>query len=272
MRLGISTFAYAWAIGAPGRMPTRPMTALDLLDRARSLGVGLVQVADNLPLDGLSPSELEAFESRARDYGIAMEVGTRGIARDHLLTYLRLADRFSSPILRVVIDKGKHEPGPDEIVRLLKPVMPEFERAGVILAIENHDRFPSPSLVDIIHRLDSGSAGICLDTVNSFGCMEGPEVVVKALGPYTVNLHVKEFSIRRPSSGMGFLVEGAPAGRGKLDVPWLLAELRAMGRDPNAILEQWPTPEADLEATIAKETAWAEEGVRYLRTLIRDEV
>jgi sugar phosphate isomerase/epimerase len=85
-----------------------------------------------------------------------------------------------------------------------------------------------------------------------------------------VNLHVKEFVVRRASHNMGFTVEGAPAGQGMLDVPWLLGRLRELGKDPNAILEQWTPPEADLAATIAKEDAWAVESIAYLRRLIPD--
>jgi hypothetical protein len=46
--------------------------------------------------------------------------------------------------------------------------------------------------------------------------------------------------------------------------------LRALGRDPNAILALWPPPEADSAAAAAKEEVWAAESVRYLRRLIPD--
>ena len=55
--------------------------------------------------------------------------------------------------------------------------------------------------------------GICLDTVNSFGSLEGPEVVIETLAPYTVNLHIKDFDIRRTDHNMGFTIFGTPAGR-----------------------------------------------------------
>jgi hypothetical protein len=67
---------------------------------------------------------------------------------------------------------------------------------------------------------------------------------------------------------MGFVVEGLPTGQGMLDLPWLLGRLRLLGRDPDAILEQWTPPEPDLAATIAKEAAWAVESIAYLRRLI----
>ncbi len=91
-----------------------------------------------------------------------------------------------------------------------------FEQAGVALAIENHDRFGVAMLVEILQRRNSPATGICLDIVNSFGALEGPKVVVEASAPWTLNLHVKDFVVRRVSHSMGFTVEGRPAGQGQL--------------------------------------------------------
>jgi sugar phosphate isomerase/epimerase len=187
-----------------------------------------------------------------------------------LRTYLRLATRFKSPILRVVIDTADHQPGEDEVVNIIKGIIPEFEQAGVCLALENHDRFRAKALAGIIERIGSDYAGVCLDTVNSFGALEGPEVVVETLGRLVVNLHLKDFVIIRAGHTMGFRIEGCPAGQGRLNVPWLLEELSNLKLDPNAILELWPPPEDTLAATLAKEEAWVETSIGYLRQLILD--
>lgn len=269
MKLGLSTYTYTWSIGVPGSMPVLPMTPLGLLDRAHQLGVHIVQMADNLPMEQLSPTALDAFETCAREWGIAIEVGTRGIAPEHLRRCLGLTERFGSPILRVVIDTAAHHPSPEEVVKILTPLQAEFERAGITLAIENHDQFPAPVLAGMVRRLGEWT-GVCLDTVNSFGALEGPQAVLDSLGPLTVNLHVKDFTIFRASHMMGFTIEGRPAGQGRLDIPWLLAEMKRHRRDPNAILELWtpPAPGESLEDTIAREGRWAKESVAFLRTLI----
>jgi len=270
MRLGIGSYAYAWSIGVPGYVPPRPMTAFDLLGKAAELGVGVVQICDNLPLDALSDAELDRLAREAQRQNVRIEVGTRGIRPEHLLGYLRLAQRLQSPILRAVIDAADHRPLADEVVAMLQSLVPQFERAGVCLAIENHDRFSAGQFRDMVQRLDSAQVGICLDTVNSFGALEGPEVAVGTLAPWVVSLHVKDFRIRRVEHQMGFVIEGCPAGEGRLDVPGMIAQLKAAGRDPNAILEQWPPPEDTLDDTIAKEDRWARASVAYLRALIKD--
>ena len=53
-RLGISSYTFAWAIGVPGHPTPSPLSAFDLLERAAEYGVGVLQIADNLPLDRMS--------------------------------------------------------------------------------------------------------------------------------------------------------------------------------------------------------------------------
>jgi sugar phosphate isomerase/epimerase len=270
MRLGIGTYTFAWAIGVPGTMPARPMSAGDLLDTAARLGVRVVQFCDNLPLAHWPEPELDALRQRVRQLGLEVEIGARGLAVENLRAHLRLARRFGARFLRLVVDRGTEEPSAEEAVARLKAILPEFAAAGVRLALENHDRFSCATLAWMVEQLGRDQAGICLDTVNSFGALEGPETVVRTLAPYTLNLHVKDFTLTRVSSQMGFHIHGCPAGQGRLNVPWLLDQLRTAGRDVNAILELWTPFGPTLDDTLAREAAWAEASVRYLRTLLPD--
>lgn len=270
--LGIGSYAVAWSIGVPGYPPPpNPLDAFGLLRLAAESGVKLVQIADNLPLHTLSDTDRAALLAESRQLGVAVEVGTRGIAPDHLLRYLAIAEQFGSPILRTVVDTATHHPDPPEILATIRPLLPEFERAGVKLAIENHDRFRAETLAALMRDFDTPTVGICLDTVNSFGSMEGPQHVVAALAPYVVNLHVKDFTIRRADHNMGFLLTGMPAGEGMLNVVWLLDALWAHGREFNAILELWLNPEADSAATAAKEREWIARSIPLLRQHLKDE-
>ncbi|RMF82740.1 MAG: sugar phosphate isomerase/epimerase [Chloroflexi bacterium] len=268
-QLGIGSYAFAWSIGVPGyEQPDAPMDAVGLVRRAAELGLHLVQIVDNLPLHAMTPGELNLLEREARQHDVAIEIGTRGIAPDHLRCYIDLAQRFGSPLVRVVVDTADHHPDADEIVATLGHLLPDFAAAKITLAIENHDRFKAHDLADIVARLDSEYVGICLDTVNSFGALEGPQAVLDILGPHVVNLHIKDFCIERAGHNMGFVLTGTPAGKGMLNVPWLLDCLREYGREFNAILELWPPPEATMTETVAKEMQWAVESVAYLRGVI----
>lgn len=271
MRLGIGSYTFAWAVGVRGfPLPPQPMTPLALLDAAAALEVRLVQFADNLPLDRLPPEALDELLARARPLGIELELGMRGIAAEEVHRHLTLAARLGARLLRVVVDTAEHRPPLAEIVAALRGFVPACERLGVTLAIENHDRFPATTLRDLFEQVGHPRIGLCFDTANSLGCMEGANHVLSVLGPYIVNVHVKDVRVARLPHHFGFLVEGRPAGAGQLDIPELLRRVREHGRDPNVILELWPPPADTIAATIAQERAWAEQSVRYLRSLLPD--
>lgn len=266
-RIGIGSYAYAWAVGVPGRLPARPMGAPEFLRRAVDHGVDLVQIDDNLPLHTLGPEALEGLRRQAAQSGISVEVGTRGSHPDHLLRYLDLAVFFSSPFLRVVVDLEEDRPSVAECARRFREVMPEFIRRGVVPAVENHDRFRIHDLLELLEAVGDGRLGVCLDTVNSFGCLENPDSVVDALAPFVVNLHAKDFVVRRASHGMGFVLEGTPAGEGMLRIDTAISRIREAGRPFTATLELWPPPEESVEATVAKEEMWVARSLAHLRRL-----
>jgi sugar phosphate isomerase/epimerase len=229
---------------------------------------GIFSIADNMPLDTLIENELTLFREAARAAHVEIEVGMRGLKPELLTRYIELAVFFNSKILRIITDMNGYEPTKDAVVSILKDFEPKFRKNNVTLAIENHDRFTSRELVQILDAVGSDAIGICLDTVNSVGAGEGLETIIDNLGPYSVNLHVKDFSIKRVPYLMGFVVEGCPAGRGMLNVPKLLKKMSDCGKDPNAIIELWTPPEENIIDTVTKEEMWVEESVKYLRGLI----
>lgn len=265
MRLGLSTFTFTWAVGsAGGELGPPPLGAFELVERARAWGVSVLQIADNLPLTEWDLADLTALRVAADRAEVSLEVGTRGIEDDSVERYLQIATVLGSPLVRLVVDTPRNEPSPSEVVARLSALRERFRAAGVRLAIENHDRFDAGTLAGVIRSLGEDWVGVCLDTVNSFGALEGPHAVVGTLAPLVVNLHVKDFVVRRVPHQMGFVVEGRAAGEGTLDVPWLLGALAHLHHDCSAILELWTPPESSLDATIAKELRWAERSVAYL--------
>jgi sugar phosphate isomerase/epimerase len=242
------------------------MTAIKLVDKAREMGIYVVQIADNLPLDRLTERELDNLRDYAREREVDLEVGTWGIKPDQLKTYLEIAKRLSSPIVRTVVAAAEGPLASDEAVSAIKSVLPEFASARVTLAIENHDLVPAAELAKILKRCESEYVRICLDTANSLGCGEDLHTVLRSLAPYVANVHYKDFVARRLPHNKGFIIEGCPAGSGLVD---LLALMRCVKeRSPNVIVELWPPPEATIEQSMAKEETWARESVDYLRQFI----
>jgi len=223
-----------------------------------------VQVADNLPLDKLDPGEIRDARDLAVSLGLTIEVGTRGVQPAHLLHYLSFARTFGATLVRTLIDSTDSRPPLNQAEKCIREVLPEFEAHGVTIGIENYEAHSCSSLADLVRRLESTHVGICLDTVNSLGALETPEPVVETLAPLTVCLHVKDFAMDRTAHRMGFAVRGAPAGKGRLDIPWILRQLPA-NKNVSVILEQWPPWDTSVEKSILIEQEWAEQGVEYLR-------
>ena len=67
---------------------------------------------------------------------------------------------------------------------------------------------------------------------------------------------------------MGIIIEGAPAGKGMLNISEMLNKLYFTNSCQSAILELWTPPEKEVEETINKEEKWANESIKYLKNLL----
>jgi sugar phosphate isomerase/epimerase len=246
-------------------LPDHPITSLDLIDRARAHGFDLVQIADNLPVHELSSGELVTLRDHAMKSGTSIEIGTVGFEREHLQRYLHLARFLGARLVRTLIRTSDGKPDLLLAEKCIRSVADEYRSAGVELAIENYEQLTCAELASLVERIDNPFVGICLDTVNSFGALETPRQVVEILGPFVQNLHIKDFTIRRLPSKMGFEIIGCPAGEGNLEIEWIISELRRHGRHPSVILEQWTPWAGCIGSTIAMEEAWADRSITYLR-------
>lgn len=268
MQIGVSTYTYTWSFGVPGSEPNAKMTPYDLINRASEFGIDCIQIADNYPLNELSDNELHMLMEYAHQKGIIIEVGSRGLTEENLDIYLKIAEKLYSPILRMVIDQENYRPEPEDVTAIIRNAIPELKSRNITLVLENHDRLHAKVFRDIVESIASEFAGICLDCVNSMGIGEGIETVIDTLGPYTVNLHVKDFNVKRVFHKMGFIIEGTPAGKGLLDMEFVLEKLSKFRKCRSAILELWTPPEENIGLTLAKEHRWAIESIGYMKKMI----
>ncbi len=268
-KIGIGSWTFPWAIGVDGYpYPKEPLNVFDLLERARLLGVDVVQYCDNMPLNKLKEDELINLKTKSKDYGLDIEVGTRGIEPDHLLKYIKIAKKLDSKFIRTIIDCSKYNSSSDKPLNLLKQIVPYLEKENIYLGIENHENCFAKELGYLVENLGSKYVGICLDTVNSFGTLETPKQVVDTLSPYVINLHFKDFKIERVDHQMGLVINGCPAGEGELDISWLLDNVIQNRENMNIILEQWPPFNETIEKTITMENKWAENGIKFLENFL----
>ena len=279
MKLGINAYTFMWAIGFQGpnpafpdraARPAHPLSPMGLLEKAHSLGVGLVQTGPNLPLDRLSEGELEQFTRQAQEWGISLELGTRGLDQYHLVRQVALAERIGARLIRTLPEiDGKYATEGRLIPPAVRRVLPVLEKAGIQLAIEN-GRTPAGELSDALDEIGSPYVGVVLDMVNSLAVAEGWKEVTRMLARHVMDVHYKDFTMRRAWHMMGFICEGTPSGKGMVDTRWLLDELKVSPYDFNVIIELWPPEQPQLEDTIRLEQQWAEESVPYLRQFIKE--
>jgi sugar phosphate isomerase/epimerase len=236
------------------------------MGKAVELGVQVVQVADNLPLDQFFETDLLKIKNYAADLQIKIEVGSNKMTLDNIVKYIQIAAFFESPIVRFVIDGEGFQPQLEEIRQIIESAVPLLERNKIVLAIENHDRFKAGDFIKMVETAGSDFVAICLDSVNSMGAGEGLETVIGKLAPLTVNLHVKEFTVKRVFHKMGFVIEGCPLGEGMLPLAELIKHVPE--KCQSAILEQWTPPEETIEETIEKEARWAEQSIKYLKNIL----
>jgi len=268
MQLGISSWAFPWAIGWADPKPAAPMTVIGLLEKAKELGVSLVQIADNFPLDALSKSELLELKQTSKQWGICLEVGTRGIEPSHLRKFLKIALELDADLVRTLPGMpGKFCPEKSVMVSSIREVLKDFADTNVKLAIENHEPMRTDEFAMTVKEIDHPLVGITLDLANIIGALESPREAVANLAPHVLNLHIKEFKIVRGSGLMGLSVVGCPVGTGLLNPDWLIGQIVKAGRKPTAVIEAWPPFTETIEKTVALENEWAGQSIAYLKSL-----
>ncbi len=266
-RIGVGSWTFPWATGTV--KDRRPETILDpvgVVQRTIDLGVHVVHFLDNLPLDAFEERILDQASDLAAKHGITVEIGTRGTEPEHLLKYLGIARRMGAKLIRTM--GGWHlAPAPVEQIRAnFRSVLPQFESAGVRIALENYEAYPTAEIAAIVRDANSPSLGVCLDLTNSFAAMESAEEILRHLAPFTISVHLKDFAVERLEYLMGFAFRGKPTGQGILPLTRIFDALLANSRRANVIVEQWPPFHESLEKTIELELDWARQGVDHLAT------
>jgi sugar phosphate isomerase/epimerase len=267
MRLGINSYTFMWSIGFDGAVPAKPLTARGLLDRARDLGVRVVQFGPNLPLDRQEISEVKALYEYARSLDLEIEICTRGLEAAHIEAQIELCGRMGAKLLRTIPELAGETPPVNEIAHQIQGFRSLLERSGVCLALEN-GKVPAKELASCVEQAGSDHIGVVLDTVNSLAIPEGWRYVAETLAPYVMCLHLKEFVIKRVWHMMGFVCEGRPAGSGQLDIPWLLKACQRSRYPYSVVVELWPPQQKSLEDTITLEHKWAYESISAVKRFI----
>jgi L-ribulose-5-phosphate 3-epimerase len=169
----------------------------------------------------------------------------REAALELTLACLDRARWLGTDTLLVVPGMVRHNDRPQQLVcgyadalmqshRALQQLIPEAERRGVVLALENvwNSFLLSPvELADFVDRLNSPWVGVYLDIGNLLRCGV-PEDWIRILGRRIARVHAKDYQVA-VGTRLGFV----PPGDGDADWPAIMAALREVGYDGPLTLE-----------------------------------
>ncbi|WP_152365016.1 sugar phosphate isomerase/epimerase family protein [Microlunatus speluncae] len=259
--IGLGSYAFFWRHS--DRAP-KPLTLIDELRLTREAGLARFQICDYGPLLELSDAELRQAKAVADELGMVLELGTKGVAVDHLSRFVELAVIFEARLLRSMVLPADLDHGLDGVEDGLRRILSRCADAGVTLALETYEQLPSTELVALIEQVGDPALGICLDPANNVAGLEQPRAVVERCAPYTKNVHVKDFAFTRSGGWIGFTLEGAPLGTGLLDLDHLLATVDPVGRGISMIVEHWLTWRGDFAETARLERDWTDHTITRL--------
>jgi sugar phosphate isomerase/epimerase len=268
-RLGITSYAYDYAISEPGS-GRKPLTAFQLIEKAAQHQLKVVQICENLPLNNLDADELCRLKRLSQSLGISLELGARGLDPKHLESVFDLACRLNVRLLRLVPWSGSEIRRPisgDQVFQALEPILPICRKEGVTLAIENYFDLPDEELASMLKQAADPYLGVCLDTANSTGSLAKPLETARILAPFIVSVHLKDYVVLKPRQG--YRISGAPLGKGCLDLHAILEIINLRSRNAHLLIEHWIDCEGPIESILEKEENWVSQSIQFVRQELR---
>lgn len=263
--IGLGTYAFFWQHSE--RAP-QPLTLIGAFEATRELGVNLFQICDYAPLESMDDAEISDVAQAARDLGLTIELGTKGIVPEHLTRFLELALRFDATLVRSMLYGPDSRPDLAEAETWLRHSARDYAAAGVTLALETYEQVGTEDLAGVIERIGNDRLGVCLDPANVVARLESPRDCIDRTAPVVKNIHVKDFAFARQAGWVGFTYSGAAMGTGLHDYPHLLETVRPRELGINEIVEHWLPWQGDPKTTIETERAWTRITLDYLRSTL----
>ncbi|MDN3496849.1 TIM barrel protein [Planococcus sp. APC 4015] len=262
--IGLGTYAFFWQ---HSDRVAEPLTLRGAFEATRAMDVDLFQICDFAPLESMTDAELTDAAATARDLGLTIELGTKGIEPAHLARFLQIAEAFDARLVRSMLHGPTSRPTLDEAETWLREALPAYEAAGITLALETYEQVATADLVALVASFGSAHLGICLDPGNVVARLERPRDCVELAADHVVGIHAKDFAFARQDGWVGFTYSGAAMGTGLHDYPHLLETVRPRERGVNEIVEHWLPWQGDPETTIRTERDWTRTTVEYLRSM-----
>jgi sugar phosphate isomerase/epimerase len=153
----------------------------------------------------------------------------------------------------------------DRMIAALPLVVEAAEKAGIVLAFENHLDYRAGEIVEVIEAIDSPSLRFLFDTGNPFSVCEDPVEAAEIAAPYTVLVHLKDVVVlpwTPMSPGYFAAMYACPLGEGNVELERIVQILAERAPDSDRLtlsIEVTPMPPA------TDEDLWVEKGIAWMR-------
>jgi sugar phosphate isomerase/epimerase len=245
MQIGLSVYGTTFSMGIErAQGSARPtITPRQLMERALAAELDGVEI----PLMLLQGEDLDAIRRYAQERGLFIVLDTSGYDAHRLSEAIELAVRLGVRTVRTMIGGAKI--GGDrrplagrwrqflaEVLAQLRTAAASAERAGINLAVENHQDLASEELLEFCAALDSPHFGITLDAGNPLATAEVPLDFARRIAPYLKHVHLKDYRIY--PSKEGYRLARCALGEGVVDFPALFGLFfKEMALDITMVIE-----------------------------------
>ncbi len=226
MRIGLSVYGTTFSMGidpASGRSTINPR---QLMDQAIAAGIEGVE----LPATLMQGEDTATVAQYAQERGLFITLETSGYDPNELASTIDLGTRLGVGTVRTIVGgaklggdrrplAGRWQSFLQEILVGLREATAITERAGVNLAVENHQDLASEELLWLCESIGSQRFGITLDTGSTLATAEEPVDFARRVAPYVKNVHLKDYQVYM--SDEGYHLVRCPLGQGVINFPAL---------------------------------------------------
>ncbi len=210
---GLNPYGLTYHLGLQGRGTSRANphgTGLaGFIAIASELKAKTLEIFDPW-LAALPDNDLRQLSLRLKGLGMTPVISAGLNMMGPLESAFRSANALGATTIRLglspVLEGSRHAWGAKwhelntTIIAALSEWEPIARKAGIVLAIENHQDFGSQELVDFC-RNAGPAVGITFDTGNAFPVCEAPMDFGRRIAPYVRHVHLKDYRVQWTDDG-----------------------------------------------------------------------
>ncbi len=226
MRTGLAVYGTMFSMGLHSASSRPRINVQQLMVQAHAAGLQGVEI----PVSLLEGEDIPSIARDARERGLFITLAANGYTAKQLIESILVGSQLEAETVRTVVGganiggdrsplAGRWQPFLQNVLTQLKEATAIAEKAGVNLAVENHQDLASEELLWLCESIGSTRFGITLDAGNPLATAEEPLDYFKRVAPYVKNVHLKDYAIYL--SEEGYRLVRCPLGQGVIDFPAL---------------------------------------------------